>query len=145
MENVRKDRQKKLSPEWRRYCKRSRYLLNKAPEKLSEEESDKLRVLLGISSDLEYAYKLKNGFRELMRSPDSITGKRLLADWVCFAEASGLKAFSSCTKAVHNWSCEIFASFDCPYSNGYTEGCNNKTMVLKRVCFGMRSFACLRN
>lgn len=145
MENVRKDRQKKLSPEWRRYCKRSRYLLNKAPEKLSEEESDKLRVLLGISTDLEYAYKLKNSFRELMRSPDSNTGKRLLADWVYFAESSGLKEFSSCTKAVHNWSGEILASFDCPYSNGYTEGCNNKTKVLKRVCFGVRSFARLRN
>ena len=145
MENVRKDRQKKLSPEWRRYFKRSRYLLNKAPERLSEEESDKLRVLLGISTDLECAYKLKNGFRELMRSPDSNTGKRLLADWVYFAESSGLKEFSSCTKAIHNWSSEILASFDCPYSNGYTEGCNNKTKVLKRVCFGVRSFARLRN
>ena len=123
MENVRKDRQKKLS----------------------EEESDKLRVLLGISTDMEYAYKLKNGFRELMHSPDSNTGKRLLADWVYFAESSGLKEFSSCTKAVHNWSREILASFDCPYSNGYTEGCNNKTKVLKRVCFGVRSFARLRN
>ena len=146
MENVRKDRQKKLSPEWRRHCKRSRYLLNKAPEKLSEEESDKLRVLPGISSDLEYAYKLKNGFRELVRSPDSITGKRLLANWVCFAEFSGLKEFSSCTKVVHNWSREILASFDyCPYSNGDTEGCNNKAKVLKRACFGMRSFTRLRN
>lgn len=145
MENVRKDRQKKLSQEWCRYFKRYRYLLYKNPKKFSEEESDKLRVLLGISTDLEYAYKLKNSFREVMRSHDSNTGKKLLADWVYFAESSGLEEFSKCTKAVHNWSDEILASFDCPYSNGYTEGCNNKTKALKRVCFGVRSFARLRN
>lgn len=145
MENVRKDRQKKLSPEWRKYCKRSRYLLNKAPENLSEEDKDKLRVILGTSSDLEHAYTLKNNFRELMHSPDSSTGKTLLAEWICLAEASGLKEFSACTRAAHNWSSEILASFDCPYSNGFTEGCNNKTKVLKRVCFGMRNFTRFRN
>ena len=32
-----------------------------------------------------------------------------------------------------------------PYSNGFTEGCNNKTKVLKRVCFGLRNFEHLRN
>ena len=90
------------------------------PKKLSEEVSDKLRVILGISSDLEYAYKLKNDLRELMRSCDYNAGKRLLADWVYFAESSGLKEFSSCAKAIHNWSNEILASFDCPNSNGYT-------------------------
>ena len=29
---------------------------------------------------------------------------------------------------------------DVPWSNGFIEGCNNKTKVLKRICFGMRSF-----
>ena len=32
-----------------------------------------------------------------------------------------------------------------PYSNGFTEGCNNKTKVLKRVCFGLRNFEHFRN
>ncbi|MBR2924476.1 MAG: transposase [Clostridia bacterium] len=31
-------------------------------------------------------------------------------------------------------------AFDCPYSNGFTEGCNNKIKVLKRIAFGYRSF-----
>lgn len=34
---------------------------------------------------------------------------------------------------------------DVPYLNGFTEGCNNKTKVLKRVCFGVRSFPTFRN
>ncbi len=34
---------------------------------------------------------------------------------------------------------------DVPWSNGFIEGCNNKTKVLKRVCFGMRNFRNFRN
>ncbi|MDD7771428.1 MAG: transposase, partial [Firmicutes bacterium] len=30
--------------------------------------------------------------------------------------------------------------YGCPWSNGFAEGCNHKTKVLKRVCFGMRNF-----
>ena len=29
---------------------------------------------------------------------------------------------------------------DVPWTNGFIEGCNNKTKVLKRVCFGMSNF-----
>ena len=33
-----------------------------------------------------------------------------------------IKEFDACTKAVHNWSDEILNSFDCVYTNGFTEG-----------------------
>ena len=137
--------QKNLSPEWRKFFKRSRYLLNKSPQKLTGEERDRLRVLLAISSELEYAYELKNKFLELMHAPDSIVGKKLIAEWVYLAEKADLPEFLACTKAIHNWSDEILASFDCPYTNGFTEGCNNKTKVLKRVSFGIRNFNRFRN
>ena len=145
MDNVRKRVQKSLSPEWRKYFKRSRYLLDKNPKMLNDDEQDRLRVLLGISSDLEYAYELKNDFQSILRSPDSGTGRKLLADWVYLAEKAGLSEFKDCTKAVHNWSDEILASLDVPYTNGFTEGCNNKTKVLKRVSFGVRNFSRFRN
>ena len=112
---------------------------------MTDEERDRLRVLLGISSELEYAYELKNQFIELMHAPNSTIGRKLIADWVYLAETADLPEFSACTKAVHNWSDEILASFDCHYTNGFTEGCNNKTKVLKRVCFGVRNFARFRN
>ena len=31
------------------------------------------------------------------------------------------------------------------YSNGFTEGCNNKIKVLKRISFGLRNFERFRN
>ena len=41
---------------------------------------------------------------------------------------------------LQNWEPYILNAFDCPYSNGFTEGCNNAIKVIKRVAFGYRSF-----
>ena len=35
-------------------------------------------------------------------------------------------------------------SFDVPYSNGFTEGCNNAAKGLKRLSFGLPNFNYLR-
>lgn len=140
LENVRKAEQKKLSQAWRKYCKNSRYLLLKPKEKLTKEEEEKLRIILGLSTRLEIAYDLKNSFLAFMRSPNSEIGKKALADWLYHAENAALPEFKACTTAMHNWSKYILNALDCPYSNGFTEGCNNKTKVLKRVCFGVRNF-----
>ena len=40
---------------------------------------------------------------------------------------------------------EIRSALIYPYSNGFTEGCNNKIKVLKRVSFGLRNFERFRN
>lgn len=55
-----------------------------------------------------------------------------------------LPEFDDCTRAYHNWFQEILNSMDVSWSNGFIEGCNNKTKVLKRVCFCMRNFSNFR-
>ena len=60
-------------------------------------------------------------------------------------EVMDLPEFHDCTNAYRNWFNEILNSMDVPWSNGFIEGCNNKTKVLKRVCFGMRNFRNFRN
>lgn len=145
LERVRKEVQKHLSAEWRRFCKHSKALLNKPPQKLSDEERQKLRIILGLSTRLEHAYYLKNDFLFLMHSPNSEVAEELLSVWIVSAENAHLPEFYECTRAIHNWSKYILNSFDVSYSNGYTEGCNNKTKVLKRVCYGVRNFARFRS
>lgn len=145
MERVRKEEQKKLSAPWRKFCKHSRVLLSKPPEKLTDDERERLRIILGLSTRLEQAYDLKNQFLQLMHAPNSLIAKKLLADWIYAAEVSRLPEFYECTRAIHNWSSFILNSFDCPYTNGFTEGCNNKTKVLKRVCYGVSNFSRFRN
>lgn len=145
MERVRKNEQKRLSEHFRKYFKRSKYLLSKSKEKLNEEEMNRLALMFEIAPKLADAYRIKNEFVEIMRSPSSALGKPRLIDWLCSVEVMDLPEFYDCTKACHNWFSEIIHSMDCPWTNGFTEGCNNKTKVLKRVCFGVRNFKRFRN
>ena len=140
MERVRKNEQNKLSKRFRKYFKKSKYLLSKKPEKLTEEEMDRLSLMFEITPRLADAYRLKNEFLTVIRSKSSAEGKHKLADWLLSVEVMDIPEFFDCTKAYHNWFHEILNSMDVPWTNGFIEGCNNKTKVLKRVCFGMRNF-----
>lgn len=145
MERVRKNEQNKLSTSFRKYFKKSKYLLMRPIEKLTGEEASKLALMLEISPRLADAYRLKNEFLTVIRSKSSAEGRKKLVDWLSSVEVMDLPEFRDCTKAYHNWFKEILNSMDVPWSNGFIEGCNNKTKVLKRVCFGMRNFRNFRN
>lgn len=145
MERVRKNEQKKLSDNWRKYFKRSRFILSKNKDELNEDELYKLNLMLDISTPIAYAYSLSNEYIDMMHALNSNQAKQLMSKWLLKAENSGLEEFNMCTKALHNWCPYILNSFDYPYTNGYTEGCNNKTKVLKRVSYGIRNFNRFRN
>lgn len=145
MENVRKNEQKKLPKRYRIYFKKSRYLLSKKKENLTEDDMLRLALMFEIAPKLADAYRIKNEFIDIMRSDSSEKGKTRLIDWLYSAEVMEIPEFQACTKAVHNWFKEILNSMDSPWTNGFTEGCNNKTKVLKRTCYGMRNFRRLRN
>lgn len=144
MENVRKTEQKHLSEKFRKYFKRSKSLLNKPLKKLTEEDMHHLSLMFEIAPRLADAYRLKNYFLLVMHS-DPDDAPQMLADWLLLAESYNLKEFKPCVTAYHNWSSEILNALRFPWSNGFTEGCNNKTKVLKRLCFGVRNFERFRN
>lgn len=145
MENVRKNEQKKLPDRSRKYFKKSKSLLRKRPEKLTEEEMDRLALMFEIVPRLADAYRLKNEFFEIMKSENSKIGKKKLVDWLFQVEILEIDEFKPCVTACRNWFQEILNSMDCPWTNGFTEGCNNKTKVLKRACYGVRNFNRFRN
>lgn len=145
MERVRKNEQKNLSARFRKYFKRSRWLLNKKKENLTEADMDRLCLMFEISPRLADAYRVKNEFLDVMQSKSSDQGKQKLTQWLYSVEVMDLPEFVDCTKACHNWFQEILNSMDAPWTNGFTEGCNNKTKVLKRTCFGVRNFKRFRN
>ena len=97
------------------------------------------------SPDLATAYYLKEQFYDVMNSKDSTEAKVKLRNFVLAATASELKEFKACLTMLSNWSKYILNSFDCPYSNGFTEGTNNKIKVIKRNAYGYRNFENFRN
>ena len=140
MEKVRKNEQNKLPKQHRIYFKKSRNLLMKRIEKLTPEEMDRLSLMFEIAPRLADAYRTKNEFLSVIRSKSADDGKQRLVDWLFSVETMDLPEFNDCTKAYHNWFQEIINSMEVPWTNGYIEGCNNKTKVLKRVSYGMRNF-----
>lgn len=150
MESVRKTEQKKYFKLFRTYFKRSRTLLNK--KDLSQEDMRQLAVIFENAPRLAEAYRLKNQFLKIMHTKNNRElAREKLSDWLLAAEAAAFRAenplseFRACITACYNWSAEILNSLEIPFSNGFTEGCNNKTKVLKRVCFGFRDFTRFRS
>ena len=74
MERVRKNEQNKLSKRFRKYFKKSRYLLMKPMDKLSFEEMNKLALMFEIAPRLADAYRLKNEFLNVIRSDSAKAG-----------------------------------------------------------------------
>jgi len=68
-----------------------------------------------------------------------------LSNWIMYAQATKIPESVAVAKTYGNWSKEILNSVEVPFTNGYTEGCNNKIKVLKRISFGMPEFQRFRN
>ena len=145
LENVRKRVQKQMLPSKRKYFKRSRCLLLSHKENLNEESLLALEVMLSQSNDLAVAYHLKELFFDFMKSPDKAEASHRLKFFILAAEAGNLPEFNACLTMLRNWSKYILNAFDCPYTNGYTEGTNNAIKVIKRNAFGYRNFRNFRN
>ena len=145
LENVRKRIQKDMHPSKRKYFKRSRRILLSHYDSLSNENKLVLEVMLQQSNDLAQAYYLKELFYEFMRSENSTIAKSKLHKFILAAQVSQLKEFHAALIMLGNWGKYILNSFDCPYSNGFTEGSNNKIKVIKRNGYGFRNFENFRN
>jgi len=145
LENVRKRIQKDMHPSKRKYFKRSRRILLSHYWKLSDESKQALEIMLQQSNDLAVAYFLKEQFFEFMASESREEASKKLKQFMLAAETSNLKEFNACLTMLSNWSKYILNSFECPYSNGFTEGANNKIKVIKRNGYGYRNFRNFRN
>lgn len=144
-ENVRKEEQKKFSTDRRKYFKRSRSLLLKRFNHLTEDQRLQVENMLSLSKRLKNAYMLKEKFYDFMKSSDVFEAKRRLSEWYLLVGVSDLPEFKSCFETFTRWEPYILNAFTCPYTNGYTEGVNNKIKVLKRNAYGVRNFNRFRN
>ncbi len=107
MERVRKNEQNKLPKRHRKYYKKSRHLLMKPMERLTDDEMYRLALMFEIAPRLADAYRIKNDFLSAICSKSAAEGKKALADWLLSVEVMDLLEFHDCTKAYHNWFNEI--------------------------------------
>lgn len=144
MERVRKREQRRLSA-YSRTLKYNRRLLLKSHHTLTEGETIKLAEIFRISDDVRKAYRLKIEFRKLFKTYGKVAIQDRLHSWLEAVKIAGLPEFSNFFTSFPQWEDYIVNAFLLPYSNGYTEGCNNKIKVLKRISYGLRNFKRFRN
>ena len=101
--------------------------------------------MLSISPDLASAYYLKELFYNVMNSKSKAEAIPKLKTFILSAYASELDEFKPCLTMLFNWEKFILNAFECPYTNGFTEGTNNKIKVIKRNAYGYRNFNNFRN
>ena len=144
-EKVRKSEQKKFSASHRRYFKRSKSLLNKHFDSLDEQQKTQVNVMLYASPTLSRAYSYKEDFLNILCCKSREEAQKELIKWINSASVCGIEPFQKCAKTMLAWINGILNSFTTKYTNGFTEGCNNKIKVLKRNAYGYRNFSRFRN
>lgn len=140
IENVRKRLQKKMPASLRKYYKRSRRLILTRYDKLKDENKKACDLMLLYNDDLRVAHYLKEWFYVICQSEKYSYQRSEFWEWIKTAEKSGIPEFESCAKTYRNWSEGILNAFKYGYTNGPTEGFNNKIKVLKRISYGVRNF-----
>lgn len=104
-----------------------------------------IQELLDISDDLRRGYQLKELFLDIVNHALLEDAKRQLRDFIDLCKESNLEEFIEASKTIDNWLEYIVNSFiDERYTNGYTEGINNKIKVIKRNAFGYKNFRFFR-
>ena len=101
--------------------------------------------MLQQSNDLAQAYYLKELFFNFMKSESSSTAKPRLQNFILATQVSQLKEFQAALTMLGNWGKYILNAFECPYSNGFTKGSNNKIKIIKRNGYGFLNFENFRN
>ena len=144
LENTRKRIQNTLSKDDRLHFKRSKKLLLMNSYKIIDADNWRLRRMFIIKPELEKAYDLKENFYWLLESKSREEARERLFIWYKEVESCNIPEFKSAYRAIKNWEKYILNSFEVPYSNGYTEGTNNKIKVIKRNAFGLRNFERMR-
>ena len=139
LERVRKREQKQLVAH-SRMLKNNRRILMKNPNKLTESEQIKLLEILRISDDLRLAYGLRLAFRKIFKIYSIPNIESYIQLWLNAVKSSHLPEFNNFKISFTSWFPQIVNAFVLPYSNGFTEGCNNNIKVLKRISYGLRHF-----
>ena len=107
--------------------------------------SEVLDEILSISDELRRGYQLKELFLDIIHHSNYEEAEIAFQNWIDLCYESKIEEFIEASNTIKNWLPYIVNSFiDERYSNGFTEGTNNKIKVIKRNAFGYKNFQFFR-
>jgi transposase len=108
-------------------------------ERLSEEGVKKLDELLSKYPNLKDFYWAKEKLRKLYSAKDKGEASKQLELVIMNLKASDDAEARRWANTLKRWQQPILNYFDNKTTNAYTEGCNTKVKMLKRLSFGLRN------
>lgn len=145
LNGVRKRVQKELTKKERISFKHLKNLLGKEYKELEEEQKNTLDRMLNYNEDLKNAWELKELFNSFRDETDPNEAEKKLRTFIEVAKEINLPEYKAVITAFTNWFEYIINSKRTVYSNGFTEGINNKIKVLKRIGYGYTNFERFRD
>lgn len=145
MDKVRVSAQKTMLPSRRKYYKRSKSILLKPEYKVPESRRGELTLMLDYCDDLRVTHYLKEQFYSIYANPKYSEKREHFLFWIKQAYKSKIKALVDVTDTFYTWREYILNALKYRYTNGVTEGFNNKIKVIKRIGYGYRNFKRFRN
>ncbi len=135
---VQKAKDRATRVEW----KRSKLMLVKRPQNLSDKQRLNLMMWLDNEPEVAEAYRIKESFFAIYDMPKEQAIEAFDA-FPKMVPASMKAEWNDLTRAMKNWRKEILAYFDHPITNGYTEALNGVAKVINRAGRGY-SFQIMR-
>jgi transposase len=121
--------------------KNNKFILLKNEIDLSNEETEKLELILKQSERLRSAYELKESFREIYESKLTVEeGKTKIELWIDKARKVYGKAITTISNHIEGI-CNYFLNRT---TSGVMEGINNKSKLIKRRAYGFVNFSNFR-
>jgi transposase len=118
-------------------------LFSKKPEELDNEETDHLNNLTTKFPEAKVCYDLVQRFHKLIRKTETYP-KRAFRTWLNDVKKSAVIELQKFASGLEQDKAAVEAALTLPWSNGQTEGQDNKLKLIKRQMFGRAKFDLLR-
>jgi transposase len=108
--------------------------------KLSEEEAEKLRLMREASVEVNKIYEVVQRFMEMVwqRKGEELEG------WIAEVKESLFEELHSFVRGIERDKAAVVAGLSLAYSNGPTEGHNNRLKLIKRSMYGRAKLTLLK-
>lgn len=122
--------------------KKSRWLLLKQPENLTEKQAPKLKELLKLTLRCVRAYLLREEFQGFWRYISPYWARRFLGQWYEQAMRSKVEPMKKVARMLHRHRPLILNWFKVKgqLSSGVVEGFNTKAKLISRKSFGFCTY-----
>jgi transposase len=134
LDRVRNDvRREGTTVKSRKNPRANRFLMQTGRRNLDPMESMRLDGMLANSPLFKAAWEAKERFYDVWQAGARADAERLYDEWQASIDPSVSHAFAKLVTSVTNWRNEIFAYFDYPVTNAYTEAVNGLIKIANRA------------